>query len=110
MDGTSNIFVIEISRNLDEVPNAERQRLRPGKLSPRRPVPDHIPRPPYVNSRQPPGIASGAEVHDENGIECMRSSGKLAAQVLQYAGTLVKVKLWYFLTSQKDSYLVLYIN
>ncbi|KAH8508487.1 hypothetical protein H0E87_010559 [Populus deltoides] len=77
-------------RNLDEVPNAERQRLRPGKLSPRRPVPDHIPRPPYVNSRQPPGIASGAEVHDENGIECMRSSGKLAAQVLQYAGTLVK--------------------
>jgi len=110
MDGTSNIFVIEISRNLDEVPNAERQRLRPGKLSPRRPVPDHIPRPPYVNSRQSPGIASGAEVHDENGIECMRFSGKLAAQVLQYAGTLVKVKLWYFLTSQKDSYLVLYIN
>jgi hypothetical protein len=40
----------------------------------------------------------------------MRSSGKLAAQVLQYAGTLVKVKWWYFLTSQKDSYLVLYIN
>ncbi|KAF9682365.1 hypothetical protein SADUNF_Sadunf05G0101400 [Salix dunnii] len=77
-------------RNLDEVPDAQRQRLRPGKLSPHRPVPDHIPRPPYVNSRQPPEIASGPEVHDEKGIECMRSSGKLAAQVLRYAGTLVK--------------------
>ncbi|KAB5556946.1 hypothetical protein DKX38_007855 [Salix brachista] len=77
-------------RNLDEVPDAQRQRLRPGKLSPHRPVPDHIRRPPYVNSRQPPEIAGGPEVHDEKGIECMRSSGKLAAQVLRYAGTLVK--------------------
>lgn len=92
MDDTSNIFIIEISRNLDEVPDAQRQRLRPGKLSPHRPVPDHIRRPPYVNSRQPPEIAGGPEVHDEKGIECMRSSGKLAAQVLRYAGTLVKVK------------------
>ncbi|KAJ6682016.1 METHIONINE AMINOPEPTIDASE 1D MITOCHONDRIAL [Salix koriyanagi] len=77
-------------RNLDEVPDAQRQGLRPGKLSPHRPVPDHIPRPPYVNSRQPPEIAGGPEVHGEKGIECMRSSGKLAAQVLRYAGTLVK--------------------
>jgi methionyl aminopeptidase len=45
----------------------------------------------------PPGIASGPEVHDKKGIECMRASGRLAAQVLQYAGTLVKVRsfdLW----------------
>jgi methionyl aminopeptidase len=40
----------------------------------------------------PPGIASGPEVHDKKGIECMRASGRLAAQVLQYAGTLVKVR------------------
>jgi len=44
-----------------------------------------------VNSQKPPGIASGPEVHDEKGKECMRASGRLAAQVLQYAGTLVKV-------------------
>lgn len=60
-------------------------------MSPSRPVPDHIPRPSYVNTWQAPGIASGPEVHDEKGIECMRASGRLAAQVLEYAGTLVKV-------------------
>ncbi|XP_076944023.1 methionine aminopeptidase 1D, chloroplastic/mitochondrial-like [Bidens hawaiensis] len=77
-------------RNTDEIQNSTRKRLKPGKLSPRRPVPDHILKPPYVTSKKPPGIASGPEVHDEKGIECMRASGKLAAQVLQYAGTLVK--------------------
>ncbi|CAI0429939.1 unnamed protein product [Linum tenue] len=77
-------------RIVEEVPNAKRKRLLPGKLSPRRPVPDNILKPPYVDSRQSPGISSGAEVHDEMGIECMRASGRLAAQVLQYAGTLVK--------------------
>ncbi|KAJ7952875.1 Methionine aminopeptidase [Quillaja saponaria] len=66
------------------------KRLRPGKISPRRPVPDHISKPPYVKSKTPPGLVSGPEVHDEQGIECMRASGRLAAQVLQYAGTLVK--------------------
>ncbi|XP_052205662.1 methionine aminopeptidase 1D, chloroplastic/mitochondrial [Diospyros lotus] len=77
-------------RNLDELPGSNRKCLRPGKISPRRPVPDHIPRPPYVKSRKPPGIASGPEVNDQKGIDCMRASGKLAAQVLEYAGTLVK--------------------
>ncbi|CAK9167137.1 unnamed protein product [Ilex paraguariensis] len=71
-------------------PNSERKRLRPGKLSPRRPVPDNIPKPPYVSTRQPPGIAKGPQVHDEKGIDCMRASGNLAAQVLQYAGSLVQ--------------------
>ncbi|XP_059623876.1 methionine aminopeptidase 1D, chloroplastic/mitochondrial [Cornus florida] len=77
-------------RNLDELPNTKRKRLRPGKLSPHRSVPDNITKPPYVKSRKPPGITSGVEVHDEKGIECMRASGRLAAQVLEYAGTLVK--------------------
>ncbi|KAI7733639.1 hypothetical protein M8C21_028582 [Ambrosia artemisiifolia] len=47
----------------------------PGKLYPRRPVPDHILKPPCVTSKKPPGIASGPEVHDEKGIECMRAFG-----------------------------------
>ncbi|PPE01354.1 hypothetical protein GOBAR_DD01598 [Gossypium barbadense] len=76
--------------NLDEVPDGKRKCLRPGKLSPRRPVPNHIKRPPYVKTRMAPGIASGPEVHDLKGIEHMRASGRLAAQVLNYAGTLVK--------------------
>ncbi|XVE87142.1 hypothetical protein DITRI_Ditri18aG0092700 [Diplodiscus trichospermus] len=75
---------------LDEVPNSKRKGLRPGKLSPRRPVPNHIKKPPYVKNRMAPGIASEPEVHDLKGIECMRASGRLAAQVLNYAGTLVK--------------------
>lgn len=56
-------------------------------------VPNHIQQPPYVSSRQRPGMNNGPEIHDEQGIECMRASGKLAAQVLKFAGTLVKVML-----------------
>ncbi|KAK4753199.1 hypothetical protein SAY87_021997 [Trapa incisa] len=77
-------------RSLDEFPNRKHKRLQPGKLSPRRLVPEHIKKPPYVNSRQAPGIASGPEVHNKEGIERMRASGKLAAQVLEFAGTLLK--------------------
>lgn len=83
-------------RSAEESSESKRKRLKPGKVSPSRPVPSHIPRPPYVNSRKPPGIGSKPEIHDEKGIECMRASGKLAAQVLQYAGTLVKVNFQYF--------------
>ncbi|KAK8694737.1 hypothetical protein V6N13_072282 [Hibiscus sabdariffa] len=89
LSGLTNLLFSRRS-NLDEVPNSKRKRLRPGKLSPRRPVPDHIKRPPYVKTRMAPGIATGPEVHDLEGIERMRASGRLAAQVLNYAGTLVK--------------------
>lgn len=88
------MLISETSRNRNNLQNNKRKRLEPGKVSPRRPVPEHILRPPYVQSKQSPGIASGLEIHDENGKECMRASGRLAAQVLQYAGTLVKVKFW----------------
>lgn len=77
-------------RKQEDLLNNKRNRLCPGKVSPCLHVPDHIPRPSYVNSHHSPGIASGPEVHDERGIECMRASGRLAAQVLEYAGTLVK--------------------
>lgn len=83
-----------IHRNEDDSSKNKRKPLQPGKVSPRLPVPDHILKPPYVNSKQPPGIASGPELHDEKGIECMRASGRLAAQVLEYAGTLVNVS-WF---------------
>ncbi|GFP96927.1 methionine aminopeptidase 1d chloroplastic/mitochondrial [Phtheirospermum japonicum] len=77
-------------RNIEESTESKRKRLKPGKVSPGRPVPSHIPRPPYINSRKPPGIGTKPQIHDDEGIKCMRASGKLAAQVLQYAGTLVK--------------------
>lgn len=85
----SFVDILFNKRNQDELLNDKHKSLRPGKVSPRLHVPDHIPKPPYVTSRQAPGIASGPEIHDERGKECMRASGKLAAQVLAYAGTLV---------------------
>ncbi|OEL12685.1 Methionine aminopeptidase 1D, chloroplastic/mitochondrial [Dichanthelium oligosanthes] len=81
---------ISCFRSRDDTPENNPRRLRPGRVSPRLSVPDHIQLPPYVNSRQRPGVNNGPEVHDEIGIECMRASGKLAAQVLKFAGTLVK--------------------
>ncbi|GER30871.1 methionine aminopeptidase [Striga asiatica] len=77
-------------RNTVESADGKHKRLKPGKVSPRRLVPSHIQKPSYVDSEIPPGVGSKPEIHDEKGIECMRASGKLAAQVLQHAGTLVK--------------------
>ncbi|XLR43581.1 hypothetical protein S83_028241, partial [Arachis hypogaea] len=56
------------------------KRLRPGNVSPCQEVLKDIPRPPYVKSKTPAGLVTGPEVHDEKGIECMRDSGRLAAQ------------------------------
>ncbi|KAF3776995.1 Methionine aminopeptidase 1D [Nymphaea thermarum] len=88
LSGITNLLFNK--RTSNDISSNKRKALKPGRVSPRSPVPDHIRRPPYVNTRQSPGIASGPEVHDEKGIEKMRASGKLAAQVLEYAGTLVK--------------------
>lgn len=65
--------------------------LRRGRVSPSLPVPDHIPKPPYVGSSLLPEISKEHQVHDEQGIERMRAAGELAARVLDYAGTLVRV-------------------
>lgn len=67
-----------------------REPLRPHTLSPPREVPPHIPRPPYADSGNLPKLASKCEVHDATGISRMRESCKLAAQVLQHAGSLVR--------------------
>lgn len=67
--------------------------LKRGKVSPRLPVPDHILRPPYVGSDILPEISSEHQSHDSEGIACMRAAGELAARVLNYAGTLVKVRI-----------------
>ncbi|MCO5599233.1 hypothetical protein L7F22_053333 [Adiantum nelumboides] len=73
--------------------SSKRPRLKRGMVSPRLPVPDHIPRPPYVNSIHVPDFSKLPQIHDSHGIECMRASGRLAAEVLDYAGTLVKVMI-----------------
>lgn len=68
--------------------------LRRGKVSPRLPVPDHIQKPPYTSLTLLPEISSEYQVHDAEGIAHMRAACKLAAQVLEYAGTLVRVSFF----------------
>ncbi|CAK9188365.1 unnamed protein product [Ilex paraguariensis] len=64
--------------------------LRRGKVSPRLPVPDHIPKPPYVGSPLLPEISSEYQIPDFEGLAHMRAACELAARVLDYAGTLVR--------------------
>jgi methionyl aminopeptidase len=54
-------------------------------ISPRRPVPSHIPRPDYVD-RPAPAPYTGPEVKDAETIERMRVAGRLAARALQEVG------------------------
>ena len=61
-------------------------------MSRRLPVPDHIPKPPYVGTYKLPELSSDYQIHDSEGIARMRAVGELAARVLEYAGTLVRVR------------------
>ncbi|RNL78941.1 type I methionyl aminopeptidase [Nocardioides marmorisolisilvae] len=61
----------------------------PGTISPRRPVPAHIPRPEYVD-KPAPARFTGSEVKDEETIEKMRIAGRIAAQALQEVGKHVE--------------------
>lgn len=64
--------------------------LRRGKVSQRLPVPDHILKPPYVDTTFLPELSSGYQMHDSEGIIRMRAACELAARVLDFAGTLVR--------------------
>jgi methionyl aminopeptidase len=57
----------------------------PGTISPRRPVPAHIPRPEYVD-RPAPARFTGSEVKDAETIERMRVAGRIAARALEEVG------------------------
>jgi methionyl aminopeptidase len=62
--------------------------LTKGVLSPRRPVPDHIPRPDYAETGKP-GNAKWPEIKDGDRLERMRRSCKLAARILQKTGAAI---------------------
>ncbi|CAK7326523.1 unnamed protein product [Dovyalis caffra] len=69
----------------------KRPPLRRGRVSPRLPVPDDIPKPPYFGSNELPEISSEHQIHDSEGIVKMRAACELAARVLENAGKLVRV-------------------
>jgi methionyl aminopeptidase len=55
--------------------------LTPGRVSPRRPVPDSIPRPEYVD-KPAPARFTGSEVKDADTVARMRVAGRLAAEAM----------------------------
>jgi methionyl aminopeptidase len=65
-----------------------RAALKPGELSPRRPVPSHIPRPEYVD-KPAPARNTDPWVQPPEIIEAMRVAGRIAAQALQEGGKAV---------------------
>jgi len=68
--------------------------IRPGKVSPRRPVPTHIARPDYADTGVPTSEIAGrntTEVLGPKEIEAMRTVCKLAREILDIAGATAKV-------------------
>ncbi|KAG5051345.1 hypothetical protein AAZX31_02G093800 [Glycine max] len=91
ISGLEEAMNIRREREVRVVPKfKKRPPLRRGRVSPHLPVPDHIPRPPYVGSDILPEIASEHQIHDSEGIAKMRAAGELAARVLNFAGTMVR--------------------
>jgi methionyl aminopeptidase len=62
--------------------------VEPGTLSPRRPVPAHIPRPEYVD-KEAPAPFTGSEVKDAETIAKIRVASRLAAQARELVGAAV---------------------
>ncbi|KAL0446915.1 UNVERIFIED_CONTAM: Methionine aminopeptidase 1B, chloroplastic [Sesamum latifolium] len=91
ISGLEEAIRIRRERELRTSPTSKRMPpLRRGKVSQRLPVPDHIPKPPYVSSKLLPEISSEHQIHDAEGLARMRAACELAAQVVDYAGTLVR--------------------
>ena len=67
---------------------ASTEHIRPGRVSPMRPVPPEIPRPPYADTGVPVRTP-GPHVRTPDVIERMRVAGRAAAEVLQVVGAAV---------------------
>ena len=70
--------------------DAERY-VKPGRVSPRREVPESIGRPPYaLDPKGRPGVRESAAPKDAETLEKMRRAGRAAAEVLQVVGAAVR--------------------
>ncbi|MBO3086909.1 type I methionyl aminopeptidase [Cellulomonas dongxiuzhuiae] len=65
--------------------HSSRTALVPGQVSPRRPVPAHIPRPEYVD-KPLPAPWRGPDVLDDDTVARVRVAARVAAQALQEVG------------------------
>lgn len=64
--------------------------LKPGTVSPPGDVPAHIPKPSWADTGKMPPWDPNPQIHTPENLEKMRASCKLAAEVLNLAGSLVK--------------------
>jgi methionyl aminopeptidase len=74
---------------LPSVGTAIRSPLAPGRISPRRPVPNSILRPEYVD-RPAPEAFTGSDVQSAETIDAMRIAGRIAADALQEVGRSIQ--------------------
>ncbi|EFJ32990.1 hypothetical protein SELMODRAFT_439350 [Selaginella moellendorffii] len=86
---------LDVAENLNSrivIPNKQRKRVKPGVISRELALPKNTKRPMYAREtvRGTPEQPLEPQVHDEHDRKSMRTSCRLAAQVLEYAGTLVK--------------------
>lgn len=67
--------------------------VRPGYVSPERPVPEHIKKPEYYHMADEPDMYKSPkpEIKMGNSILAMRKSCRLAANILEKCSTLLKV-------------------
>ncbi len=70
------------------MPRDTKGRLIPGRLSPHRQVPSHIPFPEYVGKAEP--TLSGIDVYDEEAIDRIRESGRLASLAIDAVGAAIR--------------------
>ena len=72
--------------------SSEREPVLPHRLSPKRPVPQHVVHPPYAATGQIPMSKYGHTIllHDEASQKQMRYAARLARKVLDYACSLAK--------------------
>ena len=70
--------------------SAAHERWRPGVVTPGRPVPAHIGRPPYASSGIPAAPVTYIELHSEESIPYMRAAGQLSRSALDYACSLAR--------------------
>ncbi|XP_024316774.1 methionine aminopeptidase 1B, chloroplastic isoform X2 [Brachypodium distachyon] len=91
VDGVEEeLMELQKSHEQSSVKLKKRPPLRRGKVYPQLAVPEHIPRPSYVGGKRPQELPAIRQIHNAEGITGMKAACKLAARVLDFAGTLVK--------------------
>ncbi|XP_050306237.1 methionine aminopeptidase 1D, mitochondrial isoform X2 [Anthonomus grandis grandis] len=65
--------------------------VHPGKVSPKKQVPDNIPKPSYFRTGEPSENVMVSEIKQSGQIQSMRDSCRLAANILETVGHSIKV-------------------